>query len=295
MPSYFSTELCFYEHNCAPTGTAVVATAHLGVDPVHPHLHAGQGLRGPRPIPKPVCPDYHGCPTAKYIKALKDLVDSGIKPRAYGSVESIAQPFAPGVWERLISQSPLDTLANSIDSITSAEPTNPFSAPELLVNSINGSFFGVCDTLDVTFDAWTLAQCRAGHDVVADQRSASAALAAIAIGATSLYSLCSALQLPAFGPFHRKQSLSQPPEMAALQELSGEMWGRAPRFGIFPAVKAYGGPLPGGARGIEFYTNVQPDPFQLPHMPKWTGPRPGVQVDDEFAKIACVVTKNTQR
>lgn len=65
--------------------------------------------------------------------------------------------------------------------------------------------------------------------------------------------------------YHRLASPSQPDDAAALQEATGEIWGsynrdmmggRAP----FPLVDAYVGRLPAGARGIEFTTDVPPNP-----------------------------------
>jgi hypothetical protein len=97
--------------------------------------------------------------------------------------------------------------------------------------------------------------------------------------------------------YHRLESESQTPETAAAQQASGEIWGGAARNVLasdIPKVKAYGGPLPDGARGVEFVTEVPPDPGQVPGKPTWTGPRRGVRLEDGFAKIAVTVTKNTQ-
>ena len=48
-------------------------------------------------------------------------------------------------------------------------------------------------------------------------------------------------------------------------------------------VQAYRGPLPRGAKGVEFQTGVRPD---SPHGPiaEWSGPREGVRVENDFAK-----------
>src|SRR3954447_18375112 len=65
--------------------------------------------------------------------------------------------------------------------------------------------------------------------------------------------------------YYRMESPSQRPSIAAVQEATGEIWGsynrdmmggRAP----FPLVDAYVGRLPAGARGIEFTTDVPPNP-----------------------------------
>ena len=102
-------------------------------------------------------------------------------------------------------------------------------------------------------------------------------------------------QLPAtYGPFHRVRSPTQSDETAQLQVQSQEIWGR-PRLGSdIPQVQSYAGPLPDGQRGIEFYTNVSPDQSLPPGQARWTGPRPGVTVKDDFARISVVITKNTQ-
>lgn len=94
--------------------------------------------------------------------------------------------------------------------------------------------------------------------------------------------------------FHRVETTTQTPEDARLQQESGELWGRVPRWRIHPAVQAYEGPLPPGRRGIEFTTEVEPDEGHAPGQPAWTGPRPGVTVEGEIAKIRITVLKNTQ-
>lgn len=95
--------------------------------------------------------------------------------------------------------------------------------------------------------------------------------------------------------FHRKESTTQTPEDADKIEKSGELWGKVPREGDRPTAQAYAGPLPPGARGVEFDTDVSPDTGCRPHYPSWSGPRDGVEVDDEFAKIKIRVRKNTQK
>ena len=112
-------------------------------------------------------------------------------------------------------------------------------------------------------------------------------------------------QQPAtYGPFHRLRSPTQSDETAQRQVKSQEVWGRPRRGSDIPQVQAYVGPLPTTTtekKGIEFYTNVPPDPHQPPGQARWTGPRPGVIVQEEeengllFARIAVVITKNTQQ
>jgi hypothetical protein len=98
--------------------------------------------------------------------------------------------------------------------------------------------------------------------------------------------------------YHRKESPSQTSDIARQQETSGELWGYPSiTSGDRPAVKAYGGRLPDGERGIEFMTDVEPDLGSPPGRPEWSesrGPRPGVRVEGGIAKIRITVTKNTQ-
>lgn len=99
-----------------------------------------------------------------------------------------------------------------------------------------------------------------------------------------------------YGPFHRLESDTQATGTAAEQVASQEIWGRAPRDSSWPQVQAYRGTLPAGSRGIEFYTDVAPDPSHHPFEARWSGGglRTEVKTDGEFAKIGCVITKNTQ-
>jgi hypothetical protein len=66
------------------------------------------------------------------------------------------------------------------------------------------------------------------------------------------------------------------------------------RYDLAPTVRAYRGSLPSGARGVEFTTEVFPNSPYGP-IARWSGPRPGVWVEEEFAKIRVLVTRNTQR
>jgi hypothetical protein len=101
---------------------------------------------------------------------------------------------------------------------------------------------------------------------------------------------------PGHGPFHRLESPTQTPDVARLQQRSGEIWGRTPKGGLEPTVQAYRGPLPEGARGIEFFTDVVPNSPCGP-IARWSlsgGRRSGLRQEGEFAKITCQVTRNTQ-
>lgn len=93
--------------------------------------------------------------------------------------------------------------------------------------------------------------------------------------------------------YHHLESRNQTPNDAARQELSGEVWGRSSLGSFIPKVKAYRGPLPEGARGIEFLTDVPPDVESARVRVDWSGPRRGVRIEGDSAKIQVVVTKNT--
>jgi hypothetical protein len=62
----------------------------------------------------------------------------------------------------------------------------------------------------------------------------------------------------------------------------------------FLSVDAYVGPLRDGEKGIEFTTDVPPNGNTAPGLARWTGPRDGVIVEGNYAKIKVRVTKNTQ-
>ena|SRR5947207_11767406 len=102
-------------------------------------------------------------------------------------------------------------------------------------------------------------------------------------------------QRPArFGPFHRRTHID--PSENEKVSASGAIWGR-PRGNIYaglrPAVKAWDGPLPDSIVGIEFYTDVEPDPGRAPSWPQWSEGRQGVVVIEksELVAISVIVTK----
>lgn len=73
-----------------------------------------------------------------------------------------------------------------------------------------------------------------------------------------------------YGAFHR---LGDPKEIIDQVCESGELWGRAPRNFFrsdIASVKAYAGPLPDGAYGFEFETDVPPDYGHVPGKPTWS-------------------------
>jgi len=96
-----------------------------------------------------------------------------------------------------------------------------------------------------------------------------------------------------FGPFHRRSHHN--PAENELIVASSQIWGR-PRgnyfAGVIPCVKAWEGPLPEGIVGVEFYTEVAPDPGCPPSWPEWSEGRPGVIVleRNELVAIPVVVT-----
>jgi hypothetical protein len=106
--------------------------------------------------------------------------------------------------------------------------------------------------------------------------------------------------LAAAAVYHRVASPSQPDDIAAVQETTGEIWGSYNRDMMggrspVPSVDAYIGPMPLGVRGVEFITDVSPDPHTPPWLARWTGPRDGVIIEGDYAKIRVRVIRNTQR
>ena len=96
-----------------------------------------------------------------------------------------------------------------------------------------------------------------------------------------------------FGPYHRRSHHN--PSENELIVASGVIWGK-PRgnffAGVVPCVKAWEGPLPEGVVGVEFFTDVEPDPWSVPKSPEWSQGRSGVLTleKDELVAIAVVVT-----
>jgi hypothetical protein len=98
----------------------------------------------------------------------------------------------------------------------------------------------------------------------------------------------------AYGPFYRTGS-AQDDDTTRRQQESGELWGKPDRGSDFPSVDAWTGPLPDGEPGVEFWTDVKPDDGQPPGRAKWRGPRLGVRIDGEWAKIRGTITKTRFR
>jgi hypothetical protein len=100
-----------------------------------------------------------------------------------------------------------------------------------------------------------------------------------------------------YGPFHRL--IDSEEEVRKILD-SGEIWGKAPTHFFqsdFPKVKAYGGPLPRGKRGVEFVTAVEPDRGHVPGKPTWCAsappPRRSIITDGIHAKIKVEIRKQT--
>jgi hypothetical protein len=96
-----------------------------------------------------------------------------------------------------------------------------------------------------------------------------------------------------FGIFFRLESPTQTPAIAVLQALSGEIWGKTPRYGIEPTVQAYAGRLT-ARRGIEFTTEIEPHPIGSPFEARWYLTRtPGVELrrndEEDYACIKAAV------
>ena len=94
--------------------------------------------------------------------------------------------------------------------------------------------------------------------------------------------------------YHRRESRTQTRGDARKQESSGEIWGKTGFGRSYPSVKAVPGPLPPSQRGIEFETDIPPNRDPAPDWVEWSGPREGVVVEGEFAKIKVTIRKNSQ-
>ena len=99
--------------------------------------------------------------------------------------------------------------------------------------------------------------------------------------------------LPQYGPFHRLASPTQ--TTADTQKIidSGELWGGPGRFSDTPMVQAHAGPLPEGAQGFEFYTDVAPNLNDVPWRANWSSTNPGVVMrqNGDYAAIPIVITR----
>jgi hypothetical protein len=99
---------------------------------------------------------------------------------------------------------------------------------------------------------------------------------------------------PATQVYHRVETRTQTPATAARQVQSMEVWGRARKNGgAFPSVHAYWGPLPPGANGIEFTTNVPPT-HPSPSMAVWVhGYHPDIALRQNGADVFAAIPVTT--
>ncbi len=96
-----------------------------------------------------------------------------------------------------------------------------------------------------------------------------------------------------FGPYHRRSFVRANENEGVCS--TNQLWGRRRQnffAGLIPVVKAWEGPLPEGVVGVEFYTDVAPDPGSAPGWPEWTQGRDGVIIleQDELVAIPVIVT-----
>lgn len=94
--------------------------------------------------------------------------------------------------------------------------------------------------------------------------------------------------------YHRRQSTTQTVEVARKQVDSQEIWG-GPCTNFLnsdlPKVKAFWNELDRKSdRGIEFTTEVKPDPSGHPVYVFWSGDREGVLNEGGYAKIKVKIT-----
>lgn len=75
-----------------------------------------------------------------------------------------------------------------------------------------------------------------------------------------------------------------------------EIWGTSPKNfyqSNLPKVQAYEGSLPADVRGIEFTTDIEPDPGMPPGRACWSydsdRPRKGVRIEEKVDKKYCVI------
>lgn len=94
--------------------------------------------------------------------------------------------------------------------------------------------------------------------------------------------------MPTIGIYHRYKTPTQTEEDIDMQIQSLEIWGKAAQNvyqSDIPKVKAYVGRIPRGKEGIEFTTDIPPDPNTPPHLATWSGNRAGVRTENGYAKL----------
>jgi hypothetical protein len=96
-----------------------------------------------------------------------------------------------------------------------------------------------------------------------------------------------------FGPYHHRAKTDE--DAWSIQQ-TGELRGTPRRGSGIPQPQAFDGPLPEGAIGFEFYTDVEPHGATAPGYVRWMDGDPGVVSIDPFnAMIRVKVVKNTHR
>ena len=104
-------------------------------------------------------------------------------------------------------------------------------------------------------------------------------------------------QRTVYGPFYRLRADDvQDIQTIVKQVLSGELWGKPPRFGRdTPQAKGYRGSLPEGNEGFEFWAFQPPDSYAGPHARWWT-PGTDLTLDStlEVVKLKIAFVKITQ-
>jgi len=95
-----------------------------------------------------------------------------------------------------------------------------------------------------------------------------------------------------YGPFHRlRNPVSQSDTIAAQQQRSQEIWGKAARWSYLRSVKAHNGSLPTNSQGIEFITATMPS-RNGPCNVFWDEGAAGVSINNQgFAVISVTITK----
>ena len=76
---------------------------------------------------------------------------------------------------------------------------------------------------------------------------------------------------------------------------SSVLRGYAPQGSDIPTVQAWPGTIPAGEYGLEFETDVSPDPRSPPGVPIWRAGSPGVRVGSDergpYAEITIRITR----
>jgi hypothetical protein len=100
-----------------------------------------------------------------------------------------------------------------------------------------------------------------------------------------------------YGVYCRKETNLQTKEIAIVQASSGEIWGTAARYGYTATVRGYAMPLQNGERGIDFTTEICPEPNQGPlHVNWYAGRTPGITMKTvDGVDYACLKANVTNK